>query len=231
MKKVFITGIGSGLGKALGLTFLKNGYKVFALSRHLPEELEGRINFVQIDLLALESIHLSMDRLLSGEKSIDIAVLNAGLLTPLKEISQTPISEMNQMMNLNVWANKVILDYFIIKSLKVNQVIAISSGASINGNKGWHGYSISKASLNMLIKLYSREMKNTHLVALAPGLVLTPMLKKFVLSADEEKFPSVKRIKQSPKMNPEEVAEKILNLIPKLKEKFESGSYVDVRNI
>ncbi|WP_456393261.1 SDR family NAD(P)-dependent oxidoreductase [Persephonella sp.] len=231
MKKVFITGIGSGLGKALAEVFLKNGYQVFALSRHLPEELKGKINFVQADLLALEEIHLNMDRLLSGEASIDIAVLNAGLLTPLKDISQTPIYEMNRMMDLNVWANKVILDYFIKKNVRLDQVIAISSGASVNGNRGWHGYSISKAALNMLIKLYSREMENTHLIALAPGLILTPMLEEFVLSADEEKFPSVKRIKQAPKMTPEEAAEKIFGLIPRFKNEFESGSYLDVRKI
>ncbi|NPA17037.1 MAG: SDR family NAD(P)-dependent oxidoreductase [Aquificae bacterium] len=231
MKKVFITGIGSGLGKALAEVFLKNGYQVFALSRHLPEELKGKINFVQADLLALEEIHLNMDRLLSGEASIDIAVLNAGLLTPLKDISQTPIYEMNRMMDLNVWANKVILDYFIKKNVRLDQVIAISSGASVNGNRGWHGYSISKAALNMLIKLYSREMENTHLIALAPGLILTPMLEEFVLSADEEKFPSVKRIKQASKMTPEEAAEKIFGLIPRFKNEFESGSYLDVRKI
>ena len=231
MKKVFITGIGSGLGKALAEVFLKNGYQVFALSRHLPEELKGKINFVQADLLALEEIHLNMDRLLSGEASIDIAVLNAGLLTPLKDIHQTPIYEMNRMMDLNVWANKVILDYFIKKNVRLDQVIAISSGASVNGNRGWHGYSISKAALNMLIKLYSREMENTHLIALAPGLILTPMLEEFVLSADEEKFPSVKRIKQAPKMTPEEAAEKIFGLIPRFKNEFESGSYLDVRKI
>jgi len=231
MKKVFITGIGSGLGKALAKVFLKKGYRVYALSRHLPEELKGKINFVQTDLLALEDIHLNMDRLLSGEKNIDIAVLNAGLLTPLKDISKTPVYEMDKMMDLNVWANKVILDYFIKKNIRLKQVIAISSGASVNGNRGWHGYSISKAALNMLIKLYSREMENTHLIALAPGLILTPMLEEFVLSADEKKFPSVKRIKQAPKMSPEEAAEKIFSLIPRFKKDFESGSYLDVRKI
>jgi len=230
MGKVFITGIGSGLGKALAELFVEKGYTVYALSRHLPAQLKGKIKFVQADLLALEEIHLKMEQLLEGVDSIDLAVLNAGLLTPLKDISQTPIYEMEKMMDLNVWSNKVILDHFIKKPVQVKQVVAISSGASVNGNRGWHGYSISKAALNMLIKLYSREMEGTHLVALAPGLILTPMLEEFVLSADEEKFPSVKRIKQSPKMTPQEAAERIFNLIPRLKN-FESGSYLDVRKI
>ena len=137
---------------------------------------------------------------------------------------------MNEMMDINVWANKIILDVLIDLKMDIKEVIAISSGASVNGNRGWHGYSISKAALNMLIKLYSREMENTHLIALAPGLILTPMLEKFVLSADENKFPSVKRIKSSPKMTPEEAARKIDEVRPKLLE-LESGSYVDLRKL
>ncbi|WP_293442860.1 SDR family NAD(P)-dependent oxidoreductase [Persephonella sp.] len=230
MKKAFITGIGSGLGKAFVNVLLKNGYSVYALSRHLPDEFNGKIKFEKVDLLSLENVYKSVDSLLRGERVIDLVFLNAGMLTPLKDIHDTPIYEMNRMMDINVWANKVILDYFIDNRIYVDQVVAVSSGASVNGNRGWHGYSISKAALNMLIKLYSREMTQTHLVALAPGLILTPMLQDFVLSADEKKFPSVKRIKNSPKMTPEEAAEKIFSLLPHLKS-FESGSYVDIRKI
>ncbi|WP_457642133.1 SDR family NAD(P)-dependent oxidoreductase [Persephonella sp.] len=232
VKSVFITGIGSGLGKAFAQRFLEKGYKVYALSRHLPDCLKNNseIKFQFCDLQALETIYPAAERLLEGIENLDVAILNAGFLTELKDIHDTPIYEMNLMMDINVWANKVILDYLIDKKIKTPQIVAISSGASVNGNRGWHGYSISKAALNMLIKLYSREMEDTHLIALAPGLILTPMLEKFVLSADEEKFPSVKRIKNAPKMTPEEAAEKIINLLPKLK-KFESGSYLDVRKI
>ncbi|NPA13052.1 MAG: SDR family NAD(P)-dependent oxidoreductase [Aquificae bacterium] len=229
-KKVFITGIGSGLGEALATLFHTKGYTVYALSRHLPNHLKGKIHFQRADLLQLEAIHMNMEKLLKNVEHIDLAILNAGILTPLKDISQTPIYEMEKMMDLNVWANKVILDFFIHKPVKVKQVIAISSGASVNGNRGWHGYSISKAALNMLIKLYSREMEDTHLISLAPGLILTPMLEEFVLSADGEKFPSVERIKNSPKMTPEEGAERIFNNIERFKT-FETGSYIDIRKI
>jgi len=216
MKKAFITGIGSGLGKAFVRVLLEKGYFVYALSRHLPDEFKGKIKFEKADLLSLENVYKSVDHLLRDERSVDLVFLNAGMLTPLKDIHDTPIYEMNRMMDLNVWANKVILDYFIDKGISIDQVVAVSSGASVNGNRGWHGYSISKAALNMLIKLYSREMIHTHFTALAPGLILTPMLEDFVLSADEKKFPSVKRIKESPKMSPDQAAEKIFNLIPSL---------------
>ncbi len=229
-KSLFITGIGSGYGKALVKLFLEKGYKIYALSRHLPEELKGKIKFEKCDLKALEKVYNLTSNLLEGVFKLDLVILNAGVLTPLKDIHNTPIYEMEEMMDINVWANKIILDVLIDKKINVERIIAISSGASVNGNRGWHGYSISKAALNMLIKLYSREMERTHLVALAPGLILTPMLEGFVLSADEEKFPSVKRIKNAPKMTPEEAAKLLYEKLNTLKD-FPSGSYVDIRNI
>ncbi len=229
-KNLFITGIGSGYGKALVELFLEKGYNIYALGRKIPEEFKGKIQFERCDLKTLEKVYPSVENLLKDVKSLEFVILNAGLLTPLKDIHDTPIYEMEEMMDVNVWSNKIILDALIDMQIKINMIIAVSSGASVNGNRGWHGYSISKAALNMLIKLYSREMLDTHLIALAPGLILTPMLEKFVLSSDEKKFPSVKRIKEAHKMTPQEAADLLYSSISKLKE-FPSGSYVDIRKI
>ncbi|NPA53223.1 MAG: SDR family NAD(P)-dependent oxidoreductase [Aquificae bacterium] len=229
-KNIFITGIGSGYGKALAKLFLEKGYTVYALGRKIPEDLKNKVFFQKCDLKALETVYKSVENLLKDVKKLEFVILNAGLLTELKDIHDTPIYEMEDMMDINVWANKIILDFFIDKKINIDMIIAISSGASVNGNRGWHGYSISKAALNMLIKLYSREMEKTHLISLAPGLILTPMLENFVLSADEIKFPSVKRIKEAKKMTPEEAAKLLFSNLEKFKS-FPSGSYIDIRNI
>ena len=228
-KTVLITGIGSGLGKALAEKFLSEGFTVYALSRHLPEDLKGRINFIQCDLRALEDVKDKTKQLLKNVSKLDYVILNAGILGDIKEIYKTKLYEIQEVMDVNVWANKVILDALIDLKIKVNQIVGISSGAAVNGNKGWGAYSISKAALNMLLKLYSREME-AHIIALAPGLITTPMLNYILEKVDDEKFPSVKRLKASPKMTPEEAAEKLFNLLPALKQ-FESGSFIDVRKI
>jgi len=230
MKKVFITGIGSGLGKAFVKVFLENGYQVYAISRKLPDEFKDKIKFKKCDLMALEDIKGCLCDLLDTD-SIDIAILNAGILGDIKEISKTKLYEIQEVMTVNVWANKVILDYFIENNINVKQIIGISSGASVNANKGWGGYSISKASLNILLKLYSREMENTHIISLAPGLVLTPMLGYILENVDEERFPSVRRLKESPKQPPEEAAKKIFSILDMLKNNYPSGEYVDIRKI
>ncbi len=226
---LFITGVGSGLGKALAQEGLKRGYKVFALSRHLPEDLKGRVSFQQCDLRDLERIPSALEKLLKGVDTLDLTILNAGILGQFGDMKDVPLRVFEEVMRVNVWANKVILDTLLDLGISLKQVIAISSGAGHNCNRGWNAYSISKASLDCLIKLYAREMESSHLISLAPGLVLTPMLEE-VMKQDEEKYPSIKRIKNAPKRTPEEASKIIFDLIPKLKE-FESGSFVDIRKI
>ncbi len=227
--KLFITGIGSGLGKALVDEALKRGYRVYAISRHMPKEFEERIKFIRCDLQEIEKIYPCVHRLLKGIDSLDLVVLNAGILGKFGDIHNIPLYEIQSVMNINVWANKVIMDALIDLKIPIKQVVGISSGAAVNCNRGWNAYSISKAALNCLLKLYAREMESTHITALAPGLVLTPMLEE-VMEQDESKYPSIKRIKESPKRTPEEAAKLLFETFPKLLQ-FESGSFIDVRKI
>jgi len=134
-----------------------------------------------------------------------------------------------------MWANKTILDFFIDKKIEVKQVIAISSGASVNGSLGWNGYSLSKAALNMLIKLYAAEMKDTHLIALAPGLIKTEMLDSILQGDhDTERYSSVQSLRDSEQKglvySPASIVSKVMEVIPKLL-KEPSGAFVDIRNL
>jgi len=227
--KIFITGIGSGLGEALAKEYLEAGEEVFALSRHLPKSLEkyDKLNFYKLNLFAVEDIKDALNNLL-GECDLDIAILNAAIVGELKDMSETSLHEIQSVMNLNVWANKVILDF--LKGVAVKQIVAISSGASVSGARGWNAYSLSKATLNMLIKLYSNEMPNTHLTSLAPGLIDTPMMEKILKYSDEERFPTVKRLKDSARLAPEDAARLLIDNFKNLLE-YPSGEYIDIRNL
>jgi NAD(P)-dependent dehydrogenase (short-subunit alcohol dehydrogenase family) len=227
--ELFITGVGSGLGKALAEEGLRRGYRVFALGRHLPEELKGKVSFEFCDLRDHEGIACAVKNLLGDVGTLEVVFLNAGVLGRFGDMREVPLRVFKEVMDVNVWANKVILDTLIRQGVRIKVLIGISSGAARNCNRGWNAYSISKAALNCLLKLYAREMEETHVIALAPGLVLTPMLEE-VMRQDETRFPSVRRIKESPKRSPQEAARLIFDTLPKLLE-FESGSFVDLREI
>ncbi len=159
--------------------YLEAGEEVYALSRFLPNSLAGfsHLHFLPINLHAHEKIGCAVDWLLK-EEELDLAILNAGIIGELKDMSDTSLSEIKAVMDLNVWANKVILDH--LKRRTIKQIVAMSSGASVSGARGWNAYALSKAALNMLIRLYAQEMPNTHLTALAPGLIDTPMMEHIV---------------------------------------------------
>ncbi len=227
--KLFITGVSSGLGKALALEALSRGFQVYALGRREPKELKGRVKFVRCDLRELERIAPAVMELLRGIEELELVILNAGILGQFGDMKEVPLYRFKEVMDVNVWANKVILDTLLDMGVRSKQVVGISSGASLNCNRGWNAYSISKASLNCLLKLYAREMEGTHVISLAPGLVLTPMLEE-VMKQDAERFPSVKRILEAPKKTPEEAAKLLFDLFPRLFE-FDSGEYVDIRKI
>ena len=132
-------------------------------------------------------------------------------------------------MDVNVWANKELIDTLNAHS-QVKQIVGISSGAAVNGSKGWGTYSLSKAGLNMLLKVYAKELPEIHFTALAPGVIDTPMVQYIIDEVDDEIYPSAKRLKEGHIQTPQEAAQHLIKTFPKLLE-YESGSFLDVRTM
>jgi benzil reductase ((S)-benzoin forming) len=227
-KNILITGCSSGLGLALSNYYLQKGFKVYGISRN-KSNIEN-INFTHIvfDLSDLSQIKEILSPIIQDISQFDTVFLNAGMLGKIRILDELSTDEMKEVYELNVYANKKLLD--ILKSIKVKNILAISSGASLTGYKGWGSYSLSKAGVNMLINLYSNEMPNTKLLAVAPGVIKTPMTDYIRFELDENIFPSAKKLSEGLVQTPEETAIKLDNLINRIDE-FESGSYVDVRKI
>jgi NAD(P)-dependent dehydrogenase (short-subunit alcohol dehydrogenase family) len=232
--KVLVTGSSSGLGYALVSHYLEKDAEVFGLSRSRPDNADA-YHFVSCDVGALETVEAVLQKLLSGVTSLDIVYLNAGTLGRIQDMSACSMEELKEQMDVNLWSNKVILDYLIKQKVAVGQIIAISSGASQSGSLGWNGYSLSKSTLNMLVKLYAKEMPGTHLCALAPGLIETPMLDS-ILSGDHDtrRYTTVERLRASKEdglvYTPDEVAA-MIEKNRSLLRNYESGAYIDIRSL
>jgi benzil reductase ((S)-benzoin forming) len=234
--KVLITGTSSGIGAGLAHYYLANDCEVYGISRKTNTSLAKNSNFkfLDQDLSKFEELEKNIPAFLSDLQSIDLVVLNAGVLSEIKDMKNTTLEEINQVMNINVWANKVLIDVLFKHVNEIKQLVAISSGAAVNGSRGWNAYSLSKASLNMLINLYSKELTNTHLSALAPGLVDTNMQEYLCNFPDDETFPTIKKLKNARGTehmpNPEQAAQMLAEAMEKLKS-YESGSFVDIRKM
>ena len=227
-KNILITGCSSGLGLALTNYYLSKNFKVYGISRTKPDITNTNFIHKSFDLSNISKIKEELSAFILDIKEINTVFLNAGMLGKIKILSELSIQELNEVYALNVYANKELLD--ILMHTKVENIIVISSGASKNGYKGWGSYSLSKAGVNMLVNLYSNEMLNTKIIALAPGVIKTPMTDYIRFELDENIFPSVKKLNVGVVQTPQETAQKIFELTQKL-DNFQSGSYVDIREI
>ncbi|ADV47198.1 SDR family NAD(P)-dependent oxidoreductase [Nitratifractor salsuginis] len=230
MRKVLITGVSTGLGAALAEALLRRGDAVYAIGQHENRAFANRPGyyFLPADLSDVEMIPENIKAFIDRH-NFDLAILNAGILGDIREMDQFTLPEIREVMDLNVWANKQIIDT-LDRHARPKQVVAVSSGAAVNGSKGWGPYSISKAALNMMIKVYAAEKPWTHYSAIAPGVVLTPMLEKILHREDEKEFPSIRRIKDGPILRPETAAERFLTACEAAL-RHPSGTFLDVRKM
>ncbi|MFW6370887.1 MAG: alcohol dehydrogenase, partial [Bacteroidota bacterium] len=99
---------------------------------------------------------------------------------------------------------------------------------------GWNAYSLSKATLNMLINLYAKEYTDTHFCALAPGIIDTEMQDYIYSLPDDNKFPVVQKLKSLKGTDdmppPAKAAPSLIKAFETVK-KYESGSFLDVREL
>lgn len=230
MKNILITGVGSGLGEALAKQYLDNGDNVYAIGKSIPKKLDHypHFFFFPYDLSQTFILQASIQAFVENH-SFDIVILNAGILGEIQELTKTDLMLAKEVMEINVWANKELIDLLSTHS-HVKQIIGISSGAALNGSKGWGAYSLSKAALNMLLNVYAKELPEIHFTALAPGVIHTPMVQHIIDKVDDTLFPSAKRLKGGTIQTPQEAAKNLISIFPKLLE-YESGSFLDVRTM
>lgn len=232
MKTAFITGTSSGLGRGLAECLSHRDYRVHGCSRR-GCDLPGVRDQI-CDLADTDSLPAALSGLLADATALDLVVLNAGVLGEIRDLTDTPLCDLKRVMDVNLWANKVVMDWLHDWGRPIGQIVMISSGAAVLGNRGWGGYALSKAALNMLARLYAHEFRNTHLTALAPGIIDTSMMDHLCEEADAERFPALQRLRQArgtrAMPGPLEAAERLVSVLPRLRD-WPSGSFVDIREI
>ena len=232
MNTAFVTGTSSGLGRGLATVLSEQGWSVYSCSRR-GCDLPG-VQDALCDLTDSAKVRDALDDLLGGLDRLDLVILYAGILGEIGDLSATPLADLKQVMDVNLWANKTVMDWLHAWGPPVGQVVMISSGASVLGNKGWDGYALSKAALNMLAKLYAREFPETHLTALAPGLIDTALMDQLCDETDAQAFPALRRLLRArgtaAMPGPVDAAERVLSVVERLTD-WPSGSFIDLRQI
>lgn len=237
MTRALLTGASRGLGAGLLSELRASGAEATVIGRHAPD-VGPPVRFVACDLSDLDAIPAAVDRAIEGVDRFDLVLLNAGVLGDVKDLAEHSMDAVRRVMDVNVWANKILLDRLLDPAggVPVAHVVGLSSGAAVNGSGGWGPYSISKAALNLLLRVYADERPATHFTALAPGVIRTAMTESIVAGSPvEPRHPASGRIRElfdrGEPLEPKPAARRILDALPRLRADFPSGAFVDVRDL
>jgi len=223
---ILITGVSSGLGYELAKKFIARGDTVYGTSRR---KTDLNINHLQCDFNNLEELAINFHNFIKNVLEFDIVILNAGMLGEINKVSDLSVSQFNEIFNVNVLANKIILDRLLLNKTNLKQIIGISSGAALKSYYGWSLYCCSKAAFKQLLSTYAQEYPNIQFTSLAPGIIKTDM-QNYINSLDKNIFPSVEKFQQmfDNMETAEVVANRIVNKLELIASQ-PSGLFVDIR--
>ncbi len=176
MKQFFITGTSSGIGQSLAKAALANGDLVHGYSRRNNWE---QANFYHhtIDFSKPgECTRLRFD--VNPAAKEYILINNAGWLGEVKPLAEVSPENMALAQQINFVAPSILSAQFLKQTKGLSQkisILQISSGAAQYAVPGWSSYCSSKAALNMLARSIAAEYPQVRSLAIAPGIVDTPM--------------------------------------------------------
>ena len=206
-KIALITGASRGIGAAVALRFAGEGAHVVLAARTVGglEEVDdairaggGSATLVPVDLRDLIKIDELAARLFERWGRLDILVGNAaefGVFSPLGHIDPATWGE---VMDLNLTANWRLIRAMdpLLRAGPTGRAIFVTSGVARGVFPYWGPYAVSKAGLEMLVKIYAGETAKTRVRAnlLDPGIVRTRLRARAFPGEDQSCLPPPERV-------------------------------------
>ena len=201
-KVALITGASRGIGAAVAERFAAEGAHVVLAARTVGglEEVDdavratgGSATLVPLDLRDFIKIDELAAALLDRWGRLDILVGNAaelGTFSPLGHIEPTTWTE---VMDLNLTANWRLIRAMdpLLRSAPDGRAIFVTSAVARGVFPYWGPYAVSKAGLEMLVKIYAGEITKTRVRAnlIDPGIVRTRLRARAFPGEDPARLP------------------------------------------
>ncbi len=187
-KTILVTGASRGIGRAIALTYAKNGWNVVITCINRKNELEStkkEIESLGVSCLAsvcdagnFESCAKLFDEIGKQFTSLDVLVNNAGISHIGLFQDMTP-NDWNHILNTNLTSvfNCCRLAVPMMLSRKSGRIINISSVWGICGASCEVAYSATKGGINAMTKALAKELapSNIQVNAIACGAIDTEM--------------------------------------------------------
>jgi NAD(P)-dependent dehydrogenase (short-subunit alcohol dehydrogenase family) len=185
-KIALITGASRGIGAAVAERFAGEGAHLVLVARTVGgiEEVDDKIRarggsatLVPLDLHDFIKIDELAAALFERYGRLDILIGNAaefGIFSPLGHIDPVIWTE---VVDLNLTANWRLIRAMdpLLRAAAAGRAIFVTSGVARNTPAYWGPYAVSKAALEMLVKIYAGEITKTRVRAnlIDPGAVRT----------------------------------------------------------
>ena len=190
MRKIWITGASSGIGKALAIRFANEGWKVAASARReiLLKELSDKYPNIQsfpLDVTDSDKCKSVFKDILEKFENIEICVFGTGIHDPKSE-KKFNLEKIKKIMEVNFFGtmNSINSIYDYYKERKSGQISIISSVAGYRGLPAAGAYCASKSALISFAESLYFDMKrfDVRVSVVNPGFIKTPM-------TDQNPFP------------------------------------------
>jgi len=161
-----ITGISSGLGKALAESVIKSGDFVIGTFRNQEQvtafnvKYQEKAHSILLDITAEESIESTLKSIISKFGRIDVLVNNAGIGF-VGAIEETAISEVRSVFEANFFGTLKLTQTVLpfMREVKKGHVVQISSHGGIKAFAGFGIYNASKFALEGFSEAMAQEVE------------------------------------------------------------------------
>ena len=196
-KNSIITGAGEGIGAAIAVELANKDVHVIITDKYLSNLKNtentiiangGTCTVVQLDMTDLLGIDKLGFEVFKRWGKLDILIANAAILGTLTPLHHQSNEEFLEVLNVNLISNHRLIRSFdgLLKKSKNPKALFLTCSVSSKPKPFWGAYSISKAALNHMIKIWSLENKhnNFSICTIEPGETNTKLRKKAMPGAD-----------------------------------------------
>src|SRR5216684_3493781 len=185
-KIALITGASRGIGAAVAERFAREGAHLVLAGRTVGglEETDDRVRaaggsatLVPLDLRDFIKIDELAAALYERYSRLDILVGNAGEFGTFSPLGHIDPGLWGEIVDLNLTANWRLIRAMdpLLRAAPAGRAIFVTSGVARSVFPYWGPYAVSKAGLEMLVKIYAGEITKTRVRAnlIDPGIVRT----------------------------------------------------------